>query len=93
MRPLDGFRRQIAMVNASMTNRLVMHLFIDHPTIRREYKSITTARYSHPSDVQMRNIAKRWTMPIRDWKSALNQFGILFDERLQPAYTFIYKHL
>jgi hypothetical protein len=29
-------RRQIAMVNASMTRRLEMHLFIDHPTIRRE---------------------------------------------------------
>ena len=22
----------------------------------------------------LRNIAKKWTMPIRDWKSALNQF-------------------
>jgi putative transposase len=41
----------------------------------------------------LRNIAKKWTMPIRDWESALNQFGILFDERLPPAYTFIYKSL
>lgn len=26
--------------------------------------------------------AKKWTMPIRDWKSALNQFMILYPERM-----------
>lgn len=29
-----------------------------------------------------KNIAKKWTMPIRDWKSALNQFTIMFEERM-----------
>lgn len=28
------------------------------------------------------NISKKWTMPIKDWKSALNQFSIMFEERL-----------
>lgn len=28
------------------------------------------------------NIARKWTMPIRDWKAALNQFVILFGDRL-----------
>lgn len=27
----------------------------------------------------MRNISKKWTMPIRDWKPALNRFAILFE--------------
>ena len=27
------------------------------------------------------NIAKKWTMPIRDWKAALNRFAIEFEER------------
>ena len=27
------------------------------------------------------NISKRWTMPIKNWKSALNQFSIMFEER------------
>jgi len=27
-------------------------------------------------------VAKKWTMPIRDWKSALNQFVILFGDRV-----------
>lgn len=30
----------------------------------------------------IQKIAKRWTMPIRDWKKALNQFVILFGERV-----------
>jgi hypothetical protein len=29
------------------------------------------------------NISKIWTMPIKDWKSALNQFSIILEERLQ----------
>jgi putative transposase len=29
----------------------------------------------------MRNISKKWTMPIRDWKPALNRFAILFEDR------------
>ncbi|CAN1211321.1 Mutator family transposase [Tumidithrix helvetica PCC 7403] len=30
----------------------------------------------------MRNISKKWTMPIKDWKPALNRFDILFGDRL-----------
>jgi hypothetical protein len=32
----------------------------------------------------MRNIIKKWTMPIRDWKPALNWFAIEFAERFVP---------
>ena len=28
--------------------------------------------------------SKRWTMPIRDWKPALNRFSIEFEEELKP---------
>lgn len=28
--------------------------------------------------------SKKWTMPIRNWKAALNRFMIEFDERLTP---------
>jgi putative transposase len=46
----------------------------------------TKNRGHFPSDEAMfkllylalKNIAKKWTMPIRDWKSALNQFSIIF---------------
>lgn len=29
----------------------------------------------------IRNVSRRWTMPIRNWKSALNQFAVKFGER------------
>jgi putative transposase len=32
----------------------------------------------------LKNIAKKWTMPFKDWKSVLNQFTIIFEERM-PA--------
>jgi putative transposase len=55
-------------------------------------RKVTKNRGHFPSDEAMlkllylalKNIAKRWTMPIREWKSALNQFTILFEERM-PA--------
>ena len=30
----------------------------------------------------LQHVAKKWTQPIRDWKAALNQFVILFGERV-----------
>ena len=30
----------------------------------------------------LRNISKRWTLPIRNWSAALNQFAILFEGRV-----------
>ena len=31
------------------------------------------------------NIIKKWTMPIRDWKAALNRFTIQFEGRLPQS--------
>jgi len=30
----------------------------------------------------LRNISKRWTMPIANWSGAMNQFAIIFENRL-----------
>ncbi len=30
----------------------------------------------------LRNISKKWTMPVREWSSAMNQFAIMFKGRL-----------
>jgi len=30
----------------------------------------------------LQNISKRWTMPIRDWGSAINQFVILYSDHM-----------
>ena len=56
-------------------------------------RKLTKNRGSFPSDealtklfyLALRNISKKWTMPIRDWKAALNRFTIQFEGRLpQP---------
>jgi transposase-like protein len=30
----------------------------------------------------LQNASKKWNRPIRDWKAALNQFVLLFEDRL-----------
>ena len=49
--PTPGRRRPHASSRASTTSRLVMVAAIDQPTIRRENKSSTTAKYNQPSAV------------------------------------------
>jgi len=52
-------------------------------------RKVTTNHRIFPSDeavfkviyLAMRNIAKKWTMPIRDWKPALNRFAVEFAGR------------
>ena len=47
-------------------------------------------RGSFPSDeaalkllyLALQNLSQKWTMPVKDWRAALNQFAILFDGRL-----------
>ena len=58
----------------------------ENPTLRKRLKT----RGVFPNDesivkvlyLALQGIAKRWTQPIRDWKAALNQCGILFGERV-----------
>jgi putative transposase len=53
-------------------------------------RKVTRNRLSFPSaDVAMKlvymalqNISQRWTMSIRDWNQALNQFAILFKDKV-----------
>ena len=59
-------------------------------SLNMSLRKVTKNRGSFPNDEAMfkllylalTNIAKRWTMPIKNWKSALNQFCIMFDDRL-----------
>lgn len=61
-------------------------------SLNMSLRKVTKARGSFPSDeavskllfLALRNIAKRWTLPIRDWKAALNRFAIIYENRL-PA--------
>jgi putative transposase len=56
-------------------------------------RKITKNRSLFPNDeavfklmyLGLRNISKRWTMPIRDWSGAMNQLAILFEGRVPIA--------
>ena len=59
-------------------------------SLNMSLRKITKNRGSFPSDeallklfyLAIQNISKKWTMPIRDWKAALNRFTIQFEDRM-----------
>jgi putative transposase len=61
-------------------------------SLNMSLRKVTKNRSSFPNDeaalkllyMALRNISKKWTLPIRDWKAALNQFAIVYEGRL-PA--------
>ena len=59
-------------------------------SLNMSLRKVTKARGSFPNDeavfkllyLALRNIAKKWTMPVHDWKAALNRFAIIYENRL-----------
>ncbi len=59
-------------------------------SVNMSLRKITKNRGSFPSDealiklfyLALRNISRKWTMPLRDWKAALNRFTIQYDDRM-----------
>jgi putative transposase len=72
----EDIRKVIYTTNAiesmNMTLRKVTRNHRIFPSDEAVYKVVYLA---------IRNIAKRWTMPIRDWTPALNRFAVEFAER------------
>jgi putative transposase len=61
-----------AIESMNMTLRKVLRNHRSFPTDESVMKVIYLA---------IHNISKKWTMPIRDWKAALNRFAIEFEDR------------
>jgi len=61
-------------------------------SLNMSLRKVTKARGSFPNDeavskllyLALRNIAKKWTMPVHAWKDALNRFALIYENRL-PA--------
>ena len=72
----EDIRKAIYTTNAiesmNMTLRKVLRNHRSFPTDESVMKVIYLA---------INNISKKWTMPIRNWKSALNRFAIEFEGR------------
>lgn len=61
-------------------------------SVNMSLRKIIKKRGSFPTDdaavkllyLALQNIARKWRMPIREWKAALNRFAIIFESR-HPA--------
>jgi putative transposase len=59
-------------------------------SVNMSLRKVTKSRGSFPTDeavlklfyLALNNISKKWTMPLRNWKPALNRFTIQFAERM-----------
>jgi len=59
-------------------------------SVNMSLRKITKNRGSFPNDesliklfyLALQNISEKWSMPLRDWKPALNRFTIQFEERM-----------
>jgi putative transposase len=81
--PFLSFRKEIRKV--IYTTNIIESL---NRTLR---KSVKTRGHFSTEDglmkvlyLAIKGVSKKWTMPIRDWKQALNQFAIIFADRF-PA--------
>lgn len=60
-------------------------------SINRQIRKIIKSKGVFPNNMSvykiaylaLKNASKSWTMPIQNWKSALNQFAILFGDRIE----------
>jgi len=63
-------------------------------SVNMSLRKVSKSRGSFPNDeaviklfyLALINIAKKWSMPLRDWKPALNRFTIQFKERMPRHY-------
>jgi transposase-like protein len=61
-------------------------------TVNFTIQKIIKHRQSFPNEeagmklifMGVKNISRKWTMPIRDWGAALNQFAIIYGEDRVP---------
>jgi putative transposase len=59
-------------------------------SLNMSLRKVTKSRGSFPNDeavfkllyLALRNIVKKWTMPVYDWKAALNRFALIYENRM-----------
>ena len=59
-------------------------------SVNMSLRKVTKNRASFPNDdalykmfyLALKNISRKWTMPIRNWNLAMNRFTIMYENRL-----------
>jgi len=70
-------RKAISTTNAIESVNSVIRKFTRNRKIYPNEESALKITF-----MAIREASKKWTMPIRNWKAALNHFAILFEDRL-----------
>ena len=73
----EAIRRAVYTTNAIESLNSCLRKIIKHRRVFPNDEAATKLIY-----LAVQNIAKKWTMPIQHWKAALNQFTILFEDRV-----------
>jgi len=86
----QNWARVIPMFSFAPEIRKAIYTTNTIESLNMTLRKIIKNRAMFPSDeavfkilyLALRNISKRWTMPIANWSGAMNQFAILFENRL-----------
>jgi putative transposase len=86
----NNWQRIIPYFAYPLSIRRVIYTTNAIESLNMSLRKVTKNRGSFPNDEAMfkllylalNNISKKWTMLIKEWKTALNQFSIMFEERL-----------
>lgn len=89
----ENWNRIEPMFNFTSEIRKAIYTTNAIESLNMSLRKIIKTRGSFPSEeaclkllyLGLKNAAKKWTMPIQNWGLAMNQFAIMFEDRLEIA--------
>lgn len=86
----SNWERIIPLFDYPQDVRRIIYTTYAVESLNLSLRKVTKNRGSFPNDeavfkvlyLALRNASKRWTMPVRHWKEAMNHFAILFEDRM-----------
>lgn len=87
---LADWERLTVLFDSPPASRQVIYTTHASESLHYSLRKVLKGRGAFPNDESimklfdrgLQHVAKKWTPPIREWKAALNQFVILFGERV-----------
>ncbi len=73
----QGIRKAIYTTNAIESLNMTLRKIIKNRSSFPNDEAVEKLLY-----LALQNISKKWTMPIKEWGRAINQFAILFEDRI-----------
>ena len=73
----EEIRRAIYTTNTIESLKMTLRKIIKNRSLFPNDEAVYKLMY-----LALKNISKRWTMPIRNWSGAMNQFAIIYGDRV-----------